>query len=368
MQTSLQPLKPVSGYIPKSSAVLDPAWVFTIRNPHIILPAVFAYLGEHGTREGLAGGCKLWCLVRSYDNPINGGSGRGIVNLDLDLVARLFDVSYRTIFRYLRSGKQRGFFRYWRCKSNLLTVIYSSPTSIALNHQLEQLGAVVEADASRIGQIKTLSVEGAIEQKQAQSYTAHRKEWGKFAKGAATAGHLLSHTCNKSVRVLARGKRLLYLAPDWRPFGASQIGIAADLGISPRTVQYHTCKSWREVREIPELEKAQAAHQINEDMPKAFNKLLYDSHPEKRGKWVFLGSRMFEVRSNLYSCPMYLRPYRYRKAFYRDVDYPLEFHPEEDLKEYQRVTKDYRRMIAEERKEEKYRHNRYTPRSVLIDK
>jgi predicted transcriptional regulator len=183
------------------------------------------------------------------------------------------------------------------------------------------LGAIGEIPLEELQHAKTYATDIQAEQLQAQSFHKMKEEFGRYAKGAKRAAELLSIK-SPSDRVsggvlIARGRRLIYLAPHWRPFGASQQGIADRLGVSVKTVQNRLSNAWRRERGIEVIEKAQSAQQVFEECPKQFLQDFMRDEENATQKYVFLGKRLFRRGCNLYDTGANLRSFRRRKAEYQ---------------------------------------------------
>jgi hypothetical protein len=198
-------------------------------------------------------------------------------------------------------------------------------TRLAKHLGLQGLGAIGYVPLEDLQHAKTYATDIQVEQLQAQSFHKMKEEFGKFARGAKTAAGLLGRD-SSSARVsgdviIAKGQRLLYLAPHWRPFGGSQQGIASRLGVSLRTVQNRLSNAWREERGISTIEKRQAAHQVFEEAPKEFLKDFMRVEENSDQKYIWLGRRLFERGCNLYDTGISLLSLRRRKAEYKAAYY-----------------------------------------------
>jgi hypothetical protein len=182
------------------------------------------------------------------------------------------------------------------------------------------MGAIGEFPLEEIEHIKARATDIQAEKLQAQSFHQMKEKFGKYAKGAKRAADLLvQHTSSAKVPgdvCIAQGERLIYLAPHWRPFGGSQKGIADRLGVSVRTIQYRLSHQWRKERGIPAISKAQSAHQILEEASKEFAQNFYRLDWNAEQKYVFLGTRLFQVGCNLYDTGVLLRSQRRQQVEY----------------------------------------------------
>lgn len=281
-----------------------------------ILPVEFVQPASRAAR--------LWCYARSLDHPDNGGQGSGLISFSMcDLIVTL-NRSGRSCYRYLKAAKQQGFIYWYRVEGETITLKYCSLERIAKRLELKTIGAVVNFPLSELPHAKAIAAEGMAESLQAQSYYKMRTQWGRFAKGQPKASDLLIEPASEKLAgvLLARGRRLLYLAPHWRPFGGSQQTISELLGVSKRTVQNRFCDKWRIERGMNPLLKKQAAHQVYEDYDSYLVKELYHFTPKAAQKWIKLGRRLFERGTNLYRTQCELRSQKCRKALYREAIAP----------------------------------------------
>jgi hypothetical protein len=281
-------------------------------SPLAILPAEFVQVAP--------GSARLWCLVRSLDHPDNGKGGCGILAAALDELANWLNRSTRTVWRYLSEALRQGFIRRHWWEGDRLFIEYAGIKAIAKKLGLKSIGAVGCFPLAQIEHAKAKAAEIQAEDLQRKSFYKMREEWGRFSRGAKSAAELLSDW-SPSARVsggerIARGNRLLYLAPWVRPFGASQASIANRIGVCTRTVQNRLSNAWREERGIEPIEKAQAAYQINEGYPKYLLQEFMKVEEYSERKYVFLGARLFKIGCNLYSTSTLLRTHRFRKSQY----------------------------------------------------
>ncbi len=283
------------------------------REPVAILPAAIVQQASRAAR--------LWCVVRSLDNPVNDGNGSGMVEIEMSELCRWLNRSERSTWRYLKEALSKGYLHSYRCEYGRLWIEYRGLRSLAKHLGLQGLGAIGIFRLDEIEHIKARATDIEAEKLQAQSDHQRRKEWGKFAKGSKSAAELLD-SGSSSARVsggavIARGKRLIYLEPFWRPFGGSQQGIADRLGVSVRTVQYRLDNAWRTSRGLGTIDKAQTARQVFEEYPKAFLQDFLSLEDKQRERYVFLGKRLFFVGCNLYYTGVLMRGHRYRQSEYR---------------------------------------------------
>lgn len=284
--------------------------------PTAILPAKFV--------EGNSRAARIWALVRSIDHPDNGGRGTGRVVISLLEIASWLRRSERSANRYIKAALGAKFFHsVSRRPDGLLVIRYVALKKVARSLELESIGPIAEFPLEEVDKSKVKATEAMAEHLQKISFWQMKKQWKKYAAGAATAHDLLKNrlSARMSGQVISRGQRLLYLAPHWRPFGVSQSAIADSLGCSERTVTRRFSDTWRTEHQLAPLTKAQTARQIFEDLPKAELQAFcrYGAEEEVANRLVFLGKRLFLVGPNLYDTPTALRSQRWRKGEYLNV-------------------------------------------------
>lgn len=269
-------------------------------------------------------------MVRSLDHPDNGGTGSGIVRISIYELCRWLNRSERSIWRYIQDALSKKYLHSCHCENGELTIEYRGLRSLCKLLGLPHLGAIGEFPLEEIEHIKAHATDIQAEKLQAQSFHKMKEEFKRFARGASKASELLSNK-SPSARVsggvfIARGTRLLYLEPHWRPFGGSQQRIADALGVSVRTVQTRLSHHWRESRGIPAIEKAQTAHQVFEECPRPFLQDWMALEEKSEQRYVFLGSRLFKVGCNLYDTGVVLRCQRRQQAYYKIENSPGVLH------------------------------------------
>lgn len=281
--------------------------------PLAILPAAIVQPASRAAR--------LWCLVRSLDHPLNGGNGSGIHKITLQELCQHLNRSERSIWRYLKEAETKGYIHPYRWEGDQLVIEYLGLKNLAKHLGLKIMGAIGVFPLAEIQHAKARATDIAAEKLQAQSSHQKNKEWGKFAKGSKSAAELLAVTTSSAKVpgevVIARGHRLLYLEPHWRPFGGCQQTIADRLGVSIRTIQYRLDNRWRASRDIPTIEKAQSARQVFEECPKDFLQSFMRLEEGATQQYVWMGRRLFKRGTNLYDTGISLRSQRYRQAEYK---------------------------------------------------
>ncbi|MEW6499219.1 MAG: hypothetical protein AB1589_43060 [Cyanobacteriota bacterium] len=66
------------------------------------------------------------------------------------------------------------------------------------------------------------------------------------------------------------------------------------------------------------IDKAQTAHQVYEDYDPILWKALYKMTPDANQRWIKVGRRLFERRTNIYRTQCELRSQKCRKALFRE--------------------------------------------------
>jgi AraC-like DNA-binding protein len=279
-----------------------------------IIPAKFVQLNSRAAR--------VWAVVRGIDHPDNRGTGCGKVRIDIGDLAAILNRSIRSAYRYIKAGLSAKFLHSCQNSNGELTIHYASLTRIAKQLELDGIGAIAEFPLEDIHNAKVRAAEAAAVYLQRASYWQMKRQHKKAAEGAKHADELLK--CRSSERlpgsaVLQRGKRVVYLAEWWKPFGVSERGIATHLGCSERTVQRRFSDDWRESRGILPLNKAQAAHLVAEGLSPSSRRLMVKHAPEHiQPRLVTYGKKVFYVRTNLYDPDTCIRNQGWRKAEYRE--------------------------------------------------
>lgn len=282
---------------------------FPCANDRAILPVGFIQQASRAAR--------LWCYARSIDHPTNGGEGRGVVEVLFSELQSALNRSERSIYRYLRDARDKGYIHSYRVKRDWVRIRYCALERIASRLGMEELGVIATFPLVDIEFSKIRCTEAQALSLQNQSWHEMRKEWGRLGRDTAKPTKILTSDKAAGGAVIARGKRLVYLRSHQRKFGGSQQTIANRLGISLRTVQYRLSATWREARGLEIADKAQAARQVCEEYPLEMLRDFYDFTPEASAKLVFMGKRLFEVGTNIYQFPaVELRSQKYRKSRY----------------------------------------------------
>jgi hypothetical protein len=260
--------------------------------------------------------------VRSWDNPINGGTGKGVTEFHIEEIAIGLNRSIRTAYRYIKAALAAKFLHSVEAIGDgFLRIKYCSLERIARQLGWPDIGAIAHFKLEDIHLAKVRATEAVAESLIIASRRQMEKQFKNEAEDEPSAFELLSHgSVQARGIVVRRGKRLLYLGPRWHPFGASQKSIGDYLERSERTIQRRFSDEWRKERGIAPLNKAQTAHQIFENLPKEqlkeFVKIAKDDET-CANRLVFLGRKLFLVRTNLYLFPeVELRGQRYRRHAY----------------------------------------------------
>lgn len=281
--------------------------------PICIIPAKFVQSNSRAAR--------VWALVRSWNHPDNYGSGCGVEYCTIEEIAKGLGRSVRTAYRYIKAALQAGFIYECKVVGDALRIRYASLTKIAMRLDLDRLGAIAEFPLEEVHLAKVKAAEATAFYLQRASFWQMKRQYKSRAKSEKHADQLLS--CRASERmtgspIIRRGKRVLYLRKDWKPFGVTQAGIARHLGCSERTVQRRLSDSWREVMFLPPVNKVQAAILYAENLSKEERRLFLKHAPENiRHRLIAWGRNIFFVCTNLYDPPTRSRNQRFRKAKYR---------------------------------------------------
>jgi hypothetical protein len=256
-----------------------------------------------------------WVVARSIDHIDNGGTGAGVIRIDIKDFCYYLRRTQRSVWRYVRQAVKDGYFYSCEYKNGFFRIAYRGLKSLSKHLGLTSIGSIAELPLVKVQHLKTWATDQTAELIQAQSDFKRREERGKEAKHQSRAFELLGEN-SASVRVpgaeiITTGKRLLYLSKNWVPFGASQEAIAQKLGVSLRTVQYRVSNTWREDRGIAHIQKKQTAQLIMDNCSKSFMAEVQRFEDEPN-RFVRVGRKLFKVGCNLYTSPLTLRNQRFR--------------------------------------------------------
>lgn len=191
---------------------------------------------------------RFWYLCRGLDL-----AGRGIVDLPAGAVCVLTRISRSTLYQWLREGKAAGAFRRYRFKGNTLRVYLGGLHKYCRSLGLQSWGAVAEVALTDIVLAMGLKAHATALQTQDQQVksriAAIRSLNNRERKNTKVAEiEAILEQRNVSSQKPAKGQvpfllwvgnRRAFVSKGFVPIGASQASIAAQLGISDRTVRRH---------------------------------------------------------------------------------------------------------------------------------
>lgn len=208
---------------------------------------------------------RLWYLCRVFDP-----TGRGIVNLPVDVVCQLLAVSKPTLYEWLRNGKHDRAFRHYKFRQNCLRIILGSLHKICQSLGLQTWGATAVIPLLEVNfhlrSVATCIVTADLQSK--SHYAARRslKHRERFyspptAEAILAAGKRSSQNPAKGQVpfLLHVGDSKAFVSKSFVPYGASQRSIGEELGISEWTVRRHHRRLELERRQIAQ---AKAAYQL----------------------------------------------------------------------------------------------------------
>lgn len=191
---------------------------------------------------------RFWYLCRALDL-----SGQGRVELPVEAVCLLTSISRSTLYQWLREGKAAGAFRHYRFKGNTLSVYLSGLQKYCQSLGLTSWQAV--ASVPLIDILSGMSLKSHATALQTQSLQVKSRiaairslnnRERKHTKVASVEAILEQgqESSQKPARgqvpfLLWVGNQRIFVSKGFVPFGASQKRIAAQLGISDRTLRRH---------------------------------------------------------------------------------------------------------------------------------
>jgi AraC-like DNA-binding protein len=191
---------------------------------------------------------RFWYLCRAIDL-----SGTGIVEFDVDDVCHLIKISRSTLYQWLREGKAAGAFRCYRRRKNLLRIYLGGLHKYCLSLGVTRWGATADVPLTDILDAMALKSHATALQTQSQqvksriaairSLTAKERKFTKVPEIDAIleqGGQSSQKPAKGQVPFLLWvGEKRAFVSKGFIPIGSSQESIAAELGISDRTVRRH---------------------------------------------------------------------------------------------------------------------------------
>lgn len=208
---------------------------------------------------------RLWYLCRAFDP-----TGRGIVNLPVDVVCQLLAVSKPTLYEWLRNGKQDGAFRRYKFRQNRLQIWLGGLHKVCQSKSLLSWGATAVMSLLDVSQLRTLATGIVTADLQGKSHFAARRSLKHrerqfysppTAEAILAAGKRSSQNPAKGQVpfLLHVGDSKAFVSKSFVPYGASQRSIGETLGISEWSVRRHHRRLELERRQIAQ---AKAAYQL----------------------------------------------------------------------------------------------------------
>lgn len=188
---------------------------------------------------------RIWYLMRALDF-----QGRGYGELAVDYCCEILNISTKTLYRWLKDGKQVGAFRRYSLKKGIVKAWLGSLHKVSHALNLENWGAVGAMPLGTANAfLRSAATVISSQQLQEASHYAARTNLKSQAKPLyipprpeeifATKQSSLKLASGKLPFVLHVGQKRIFVSKSFVPFGASQESIGKNLGICPLTVQRH---------------------------------------------------------------------------------------------------------------------------------
>ena len=188
---------------------------------------------------------RLWYLLRAFDF-----KGQGYGEISVSQVCQILKISTKSLYRWLKQGKQIGAFRRYSLKKNALKTWLGSLHKTCHGLGLKDWGAVgivplaVANDFLR-SVATTINTQDLQEKSHYAATTNLKQKYRSFyAPPKAEAIIALSGTFQKPNEgdipfLLHVGQRRAFVSKGFIPFGTSQKSIGNSLDIHPVTVRRH---------------------------------------------------------------------------------------------------------------------------------
>lgn len=206
---------------------------------------------------------RLWYLARAFDP-----SGRGIVDLPVDIIYQLLTISKPTLYEWLRDGEKAGAFRLRRIRKNRCHIWLGSLHKLCKSLNLRSWGAVATVSLLEVNnQLRAVATGITTADLQDKSHFAARRSLKQREKQFYTppsADAILAEGKRSSQKpakgqvpfLLHVGQRRAFVSKGFVPFGASQQAIGQELKISEWTVRRHQRQLGLERRQLVQSKHA----------------------------------------------------------------------------------------------------------------
>lgn len=249
---------------------------------------------------------RLWYLCRGVDK-----DGSSLVEIPLQAVESFLDCDKKTIYRYLKNGKQVGAFRRYRVRREMLQVYLGGLYKVCWELNLRKWGVVGTVPLSELNSHIREVTTGIVTQQfqQKSRYAAdkklkpeHRKYFGTphpnelFVKQVGQS--LPKPAVGEVPCVLHVSEKRMFVSKNFTVFGTSQTTIASEFDIHPVTVQRHQKTLGIERRQLCQS-KGEYTHlkQALEHESLDFNAL----DPMGTGKYTEVGFKVVDDDRALFS-------------------------------------------------------------------
>lgn len=188
---------------------------------------------------------RLWYLSRGLDP-----TGRGIIDLPVNLVCQLLAVSRPTLYEWLRNGRSAGAFYRYHIKQDRCHIWLVGLPKLCQSLGLQSWGATATVSLLSLNHLRATATGIVTRDLQDKSHFAARRSLTdrerQFYK-PPSADAVLAEGKRSSQKpaqgqvpfLLWVGDKRAFVSKGFIPFGASQRSIGMDLGVSEWTVRRH---------------------------------------------------------------------------------------------------------------------------------
>jgi hypothetical protein len=264
------------------------------------------------TKEG-HNAIKLWYLCRAIDR-----AGSGWADVDVKEAAKCFGLSTKTIQRYISQGKSLGFFACVQSTSVIARIYYRSLPNVCHVLDVIDIGATAIVNVEKIRLNRVLATELAAQKLQQQSKYKASKEHKAEPMGEENLFDSFDNSSEGKFNGFFRTDRFLAVSNNFATYGASQQGIAFNLGKSPETIKRRFSAKYRDRNNLPQIDRIQLLRhiptvQVQEEPIKQSlferqfsgdkDRVIYftDSSTNRIGKGFEMYGEFFQYEPNIYN-------------------------------------------------------------------
>jgi len=259
---------------------------------------------------------KLWYYLRSLDP-----EGRGIVEAYLPEIKGLLKCSTSTVYRWLKEGKRKGFFRNYHRRGYRFTIHLGGLLKVSAQLNLEDWGVTARIPLGKEGyDCRHLATEISCQRLQQKSRFAAKLE---ADRGIPFANEILAGkgkiaSCNDGGAtnipyLLKTTERMVMFSQSAKLFGASQLGVAKRLGISERSVRRHLSNRGVYYRQVCQTKPEYTVTIGDQDLAAS------EGEPNERGRYFQAWGRVWRKGCNLYALEHDLTSMKRRRRNYQEL-------------------------------------------------